>query len=253
MGKKEDRIKKADKCQWKTQESGCQFLLSGARREMPKVLRECRERGMTVTGPILCTLAQEEGKDLGLVDLRASEVWPEKFKARNKIQALSISGDSKSVNVEVVKDCIKEFPVLIEAYDIFNCYEAELFYKIISRRSLILPEDDHHGAKRSKDRITLLLACTMGGQKSKPLTVCKSANPRALKGANRENMPVRYFHTRTLKWMGRCLSIGLKGSILMSVVGSPLEMCCSSWTTPRFTEQPQKNTMAHTAARCWDY
>ena len=32
---------------------------------------------MTVTGPMLCTLAQEEGKDLGLVDFKASESWLE--------------------------------------------------------------------------------------------------------------------------------------------------------------------------------
>ena len=69
-----------------------------------KFLRECRERGMTVTGPMLCTLPQEEGKNLGIVDFKAFEWWLEKFKARHTIQVRSISGKSKSVNVDVVKD-----------------------------------------------------------------------------------------------------------------------------------------------------
>ena len=39
----------------------------------PEFLCQFRQRGMVVTGPMLCALAQDEAKDLGLPDFKASE------------------------------------------------------------------------------------------------------------------------------------------------------------------------------------
>ena len=158
-------------------------------------LRECRQRGMIVTGPMLCTLAQEEAKDLGMDDFKASEGWIHKFKSRHQIQSRSISGESKSVNIQVVEDWKAQIPDIIGGYsakDIFNCDESGLFYKTTSQKSLVMPNDGRHGGKKYKERVTMLLACSMSGEKVKPLIVGKTANPRALKGANKEKMPVAY-------------------------------------------------------------
>ena len=148
-----------------------------------------------MTGPLLCALAQDEAKDLGLADFKASEGWLHKFKTRHQIQAKSVSGEAKSVNLQVVEDWKRQFPEIIAGYsavDIFNCDESGLFYKITSQKSLVMPNDNRLEARKSKERVTLLLACSMGGDKAKPLIVGKSQNSRVLKGANREKMPVRY-------------------------------------------------------------
>ena len=63
-----------------------------------------------------------------------------------------------------------------------------------------MPNDDRHGVKKSKDRVTLLLACRKGRDKVEPPVVDKAENFRALKGANRNKMAAQYT-VQSSAWM----------------------------------------------------
>ena len=49
-------------------------------------LRISRERGQTVTGPTLVTLAREEAKRLGIPEFKVSDAWLTKFKTRHGLK-----------------------------------------------------------------------------------------------------------------------------------------------------------------------
>jgi hypothetical protein len=42
----------------------------------------------------------------------------------------------------------------------FNCDETGLYFKGLSNKSLVNPNKDRKGGKRTKERITLLLCCS---------------------------------------------------------------------------------------------
>ena len=166
-------------------------------------LRLARERGRSITGPTLRSMAIAEAQDLKIEDFKASDGWLSKFKSRHGIKAKTISGEAKAVDIHVVQDWKEELPAILRDYepsDVFNCDETGLFFKTATDRSLVLPGDDGHGHKKFKDRVTVMLCCNMMGEKCKPWVIGKSENPRALKGANRAAMPVRYV-AQTNSWM----------------------------------------------------
>lgn len=63
--------------------------------------------------------------------------------------------------------------------DIFNADETGLFYKLMPEKTLQLKGEKCSGGKRSKDRLTLLVALSMDGSENlKLLVIGKFENPR---------------------------------------------------------------------------
>lgn len=134
-----------------------------------------------------------------------SSGWFNKFKKRHGLKILSISGDKASADVESAEDFVEEFTALMsdEGYSpelVYNADETGLFWKYISRKTYVTPEENApSGVKDCKERITVLGCSNVSGtHKCKLLIVGKSAKPRALK--NVKILPVIYRHNKRA-WM----------------------------------------------------
>ena len=64
--------------------------------------------------------------------------------------------------------------------------------------------DDCKGIKIKKDRITLLLCCSMSGEKQKPFIIGKSKNPRCFRNVDFKKLKVTYGHSPNA-WMNGAL------------------------------------------------
>ena len=115
-----------------------------------------------------------------------------------------LSGEAADVDPGVVADWGERLKTLCEGYalkDIFNADKTGLFYRALPTRSLVVKRDEAKGGKKSKDRITVLLACSAIGEKLAPFVIGHSANPRCFRGlASRLCLPVSYTSNRKA-WM----------------------------------------------------
>lgn len=69
--------------------------------------------------------------------------------------------------------------------------KLDFFYKFLPDRTLQMKGEKCHGGKRSKERLTLMVAANMSGTEKLPLLVIgKFENPRCFKGI--ESLPVIY-------------------------------------------------------------
>ena len=144
-------------------------------------------------------LAEEKG----LPNFTGSNGWLEKWRKRHNIKHSSLSGESADVDPAVVEDWEKRIPSLCEGYDpsdIFNADEAGLNYRTLPTKSLVAPGDSRKGVKLMKDRLTILPACSMKGERLPLLVIGKSANPRCFKGREKATLGVIWRHNKKA-WM----------------------------------------------------
>ncbi|XP_071497551.1 tigger transposable element-derived protein 6-like [Diadema antillarum] len=165
--------------------------------------KDMRGKNLPISGPLVREKADKLGKMLGHQDFKASIGWLQRFKERHGIQQLRVCGESAGVNEEIVgrwKD--ETLPTLIGHYaprDIFNADETGLFYRMTPDKTLAYKGQECHGAKLSKDRLTVMLCANMdGSEKMKPLVIGKSKNPRSLKHVR--SLPVDYTSNKKA-WM----------------------------------------------------
>ena len=74
--------------------------------------------------------------------------------------------------------------------DIFNADETGLFWKMTPDRTLSFRGDSCKGGKRSKERVTVLVAASALGEKLPLLVIGKSKRPHCFRGVL--NLPVEY-------------------------------------------------------------
>lgn len=138
------------------------------------------------------------------VDFKASNGWFEKFKDRHGLSFKKLCGESADVDLGCVNGWRQgQLKRLVEKYqpnDIFNADETGLYYKLFPDKSLVFKgEGNGHGGKRSKQRLTALLAANMTGTEKLPLLIIgKSANPRCFKGV--KTLPTAYKNNQKA-WM----------------------------------------------------
>ena len=84
--------------------------------------------------------------------------------------------------------------------DIYNADETGLYFRALPNRSMVLHDDPGKGIKTSKERITVLLACSAVGHKLKPLVIGKAENPRCFRGTDKASLPMTYRANRKA-WM----------------------------------------------------
>lgn len=124
---------------------------------------------------------------MGHLEFEASVGWLDKFKKRHGIVEKTLCGESADANVQVRDEWLaKDLPGLIHRYDkndIFNADETGVFFKCLPNKTLAFKNEKCFGGKKSKDRITVMVACNMTGlEKLKLLVIGKSKNPRCFKG-----------------------------------------------------------------------
>lgn len=168
---------------------------------------EARGRNIAISGPLLQEKAQKIAYELGATNFKASRGWLDNLKKRNNIVSKIMSGEKKSVDPETVEKWKTEtLPELIKEYspsDVFNADETGLFYNLQPDNTLCYQEEKCHGGKKSKLRITVLLAANSdGSEKLPPYVIGKSANPRCFK--NVKSFPTKYSANQKA-WMNATL------------------------------------------------
>ncbi|CAF2055852.1 unnamed protein product [Rotaria magnacalcarata] len=164
-----------------------------------------RSKNIPISGPIL----QQYARNIALqfdqsTNFRASNDWLDRFRTRYNINFRAICGEARAVDSTTVDDWKSPLHSFIEHYDpwnIFNCDETSLFYKLLPDRSLVVDRNDCRGGKRSKERYTVLLCCNRSGsEKLKPLVIGKYARPRCFKNIDMKHLPVQWCSNRSA-WM----------------------------------------------------
>ena len=87
--------------------------------------------------------------------------------------------------------------------DIYNADETELYYRALPERSMVIRGDPRKGIKTSKERVTMLLACSTAGDKLKPLVIGKWLKPRCFRGVDKANKKAWMTSSLFKEWLER--------------------------------------------------
>lgn len=149
-------------------------------------------------------LAQVSNTDA--VNFLASKGWFENFKKRFSLHSLKLVGESASADHESAQRFPAELKKIIDEngylpQQVFNADETGLFWKKMPTRTFLSKnEKTAPGFKAAKDRITILFCANASGHMMKPMFVNKSMNPRALKGKDKDRLPV-YWRANKKAWV----------------------------------------------------
>ena len=103
--------------------------------------------------------------------------------------------EAAEVPADVVADWTVRLQDLTSGYaleDIYNADKTGLYYRALPERSMVIRGDPRKGIKTSKERVTVLLACSAAGDKLKPLVIGKSLKPRCFRRVDTAALPVTY-------------------------------------------------------------
>jgi hypothetical protein len=168
---------------------------------------------------VVCRKAAEFGSKLGHEAFVASKGWFRSWKNKYGLTLYKVScfdiitrikqicGEAKDAPQESIDNFVQGLPSLLSGYkdsDIYNADETALYYRVLTNKTL---ETEHRyavGQKVSKNRVTLLLCGSMGGEKFPPLVIGKYGSPRCFRGIDRRTLPCLYNHSRN-GWMTSAL------------------------------------------------
>lgn len=167
-----------------------------------KWLKQCRDKNIAISGPILQEKAKQFASELKHENFRASNGWLANFKKRHELIFRKVCGESAKVDDDVCTEWKEKLASVTEGYDpenIYNADETGLFFKCLPDKTLSFKGDKCHGGKNSKHRLTVMLGtnCT-GTHKLRPLVIGKSKNPRCFKNVN--ELPTDYM-ANAKAWM----------------------------------------------------
>ncbi|KAJ1520378.1 hypothetical protein ONE63_003513 [Megalurothrips usitatus] len=156
-----------------------------------------------LSGSTLKAQAKIIASRLGVENFTATNGWLTRFRRRNKISYVKLSGESADVNNDTVEAWTQTvLPAHLKGYalkDIFNADEFAVFINLLPDKSMVAPGEDTHGGKQSKARVTCLIGSNAdGSEKLTPLIIGKSKKPRCF--ANIRTLPCTYANQRNA-WM----------------------------------------------------
>lgn len=165
--------------------------------------QQARASSIPISGPILCTKANEIAAEMNISDFSSNTGWLDRFKKRFGIVYKTISGEAASVDkssVEKWKDGeLKRIMDKYEPKDIYNADETGLFYRCLPNKTHTLKGENCVGGKNSKDRLTVLVAANMdGSDKLEPVVIGRFSKPRCF--SNVKKIPLPYYANRR-SWM----------------------------------------------------
>ena len=105
------------------------------------------------------------------------------------------------VDPRVVDDWTQRLPTITASYDlkdVFNAHETGLYFCALPQRSMTHASEDGKGVKVSKERLTVLVACSATGEKLPLLMIGKAANPHCFRGYKKAAPGIRWEHNKGL-------------------------------------------------------
>ncbi|CAB4401535.1 unnamed protein product [Rhizophagus irregularis] len=137
--------------------------------------------GVPLTDMILQQKGLEFAKTLNIEDqLKCANGWVYRFKLRNGLQRINMSGEANSAPLETLPEERLRLRTLLAKYneeDIYNADETGLFFRMEPNQTL-----------------------GTGSHKFQPLVIGKSLNPRCFKNFNKSALPVIY-RANSKAWM----------------------------------------------------
>lgn len=170
-----------------------------------KWVTEVRTHNLPMTGDMIRAKAQQFSERLGIEGFRASEGWLARFRERHSLIFKHVCGERADVDEDLCENWkTSELARILAEYapeDIFNCDETALFFKALPDKTITFKGDPCTGGKRSKERVTVLVAANMTGTERLPLLVIgKSKTPRCFRNIPR--LPTDYRFNKKA-WMTR--------------------------------------------------
>lgn len=142
--------------------------------------------------------ALDDGDESAIkLEFKGSHGWFDRFLKRGQLRSLQILRESASTIAETTKEFPKELKKIITeggySYkQVFTCKETTIYWKKLPNKTFIsIEEKQTKGHKPSKDRFTLMpIINATGDAVLRPLLVYHSENPRALRGIDKNTLPV---------------------------------------------------------------
>jgi hypothetical protein len=168
-------------------------------------IEDLSQRNIPLSTKIICNKAKklydhfalDDELNLDEANFLASKGWFERFKKRYNLHNVKLVGESASADCEAAKKFVVDFQKILndEEYlpeQVFNADETGLNWKKMPTRTFISKDEKKaSGYKVVKERLTLLFCGNASGDKFlKPMLIYKSENPRALKGKDKNKLPV---------------------------------------------------------------
>ena len=154
---------------------------------MKEWIKQSLDRGADfLSGQLVHQKAEEFAKKLDVQSSwKGSEGWFSRFKKREGLVHKKLHGEAKDADVQQRENWIVSvWPSLWKQYDkenIFNADETGIYFCAMPDSMLTFQNHTRCSTKKSKERITCLMICSMVGEKKKLLIVGKSKTPRCFK------------------------------------------------------------------------
>ena len=168
-----------------------------------KWFRSARDEKIPVSGEMLVLKARQFASISGYDNVDKLDInWINRWKSREEVACKKLHGEAASVDEACVDDWHKNrLPILLKEFKkehIFNADETGLFYKCLPDRTHVFKNETCAGGKLSKERLSVLVAASMAGEKLPLLVIGKAAQPRCFK--NVKQLPLPY-QSNSKAWM----------------------------------------------------
>jgi hypothetical protein len=139
-------------------------------------------------------------------DFKASWQWLRRFRVRRGLQKMLLHEEGAEVNKSDLGllAALDDLYAIIAQYDpenIYNMDETGLFFRLLPRYSLLMPNEDistTRGKKKSKDRVSLIMCTNAVGSHKIPCALI--GKPKALACIKDPQWPIPYF-IQAKAWM----------------------------------------------------
>lgn len=166
------------------------------------LINKCNEVHIPICDSLIREWALTKAKELKFVDFKASNGWLNGLKKRNSINLKTISGESASSDYYSAIKYQQNFKSKIIEYgeeNIYNLDETCLFWRQLPSKT-ITSKQKISGIKASKNRVTILFASSMSGEKLTPLIIGHYKRPRPLLGLDLDYLGLKYTSSKN-GWM----------------------------------------------------
>ena len=156
---------------------------------------DARARDIPINGSILAEKSEALAKLMKKDDFKATDGWLSRWKKRQNIGFKRLHGESKDADTTAADNWVSNvLPGLLRDYDandIYNADETALYFRALPDGTLAFKSESSGGSKKSKERVTVLVATNMTGtDRRKLLVIGKSREPRCFRW--RKSLPVTY-------------------------------------------------------------